>query len=84
MMTDRELALADVRAVAGEAGDASGNADRALHLLVNGRDAREVLEALQWAEEQGRRLVAFAGRARARVAALTPNVELTGAGTASG
>lgn len=73
-MTEHELARADVRAVASEAGDASGNADRASYLFENGCDIGQVIEALEWTQEQARRTAHKAARALERVRAMTPNI----------
>lgn len=78
-------AMALVNDVAANAGDASGNADRAAYMFAYGADAAQVILTLEWAQEQARLTIRSATRAIEHLRALkTPNAELRGRPLADG
>ena len=67
----KNAAISAVKDVANEAGDASGNADVAAHLMTcRDVDADRVIVVLEWAQDQSRTVVRKAAEAIEKVKAL--------------
>ena len=60
-------AISAVKDVASEAGDASGNADRADYMLLHKCDIDSVIEALEWAQQQSKQAAVKAAIALEKV-----------------
>jgi hypothetical protein len=59
-MTELELAKIEAKAVVNEAGDAFGNAERALFALQSDADIKMAIDALEWSKVQSERATANA------------------------
>jgi hypothetical protein len=77
-MTELELAKIEAKAVVGEAGDALGNAERALFVLQRDADIKTAIDALEWVKVQSERATANAACILRRLKGMTPNAALTG------
>lgn len=73
MTTQHDPAMALMNDVAANAGDASGNADRAAHMLAYGADVAQVILTLEWAQEQAQRTIHSAARAIEHLRTLKSN-----------
>lgn len=79
-MEEIDHAKIEVRAAAGNAGDASGSADEAAYLFERG-DIAEAADKMKFAREQAEKAMRCAAQAEwrlRRLMALTPNAKLTG------
>jgi hypothetical protein len=74
-MNEQKMAESEVRAAAGNAGDASGSADAAAYLFASG-DIAGAAEQMKFAREQAEKAMRTAAQAEwrlRRLMALTPN-----------
>lgn len=80
MLSETDYAKIEVRAAAGNAGDASGSADQAAYLFERG-DIAEAAEKMKFAREQAEKAMRCAEQAEwrlRRLVALPPNAQVTG------